>query len=69
MDDEKLLLLGDVAKLLDVRPHQIVYLFTSRKIKEVPMLGNRRVFRSSDVRRIAKALGVEWDRIRKENLP
>ncbi len=59
--DEKLLLLGEVAELLHVQPYKIVYLFSAHKIEDVSRLGNRRVFCTDDVSRIAKALGVEWD--------
>ena len=64
--DDKLMLLGEVSKLLDVKPHQIVYLFTSRKVADVPMLGNRRVFRPGDIRRVAKALGIEMSNTKQE---
>ena len=59
--DHKLLLLSDVSRMLDVQPHRIVYLFVSRKLDELPMLGNRRLFAPADVRRVADALGVEWN--------
>jgi len=58
---DTLYLLGDVARMLNVQPHRIVYLFTSQKLAEVPMLGKRRVFGLDDVRRVAKELGLDWD--------
>jgi hypothetical protein len=57
----RFLLLGEVARLLRVPPHRIVYLFAVQKIDQVPMIGNRRMFAAADVRRVAEALGVEWD--------
>ena len=63
---EELYLLGDVARMLEVQPHRIVYLFTANKIAEVPMLGKRRVFAPDDVSRIAKELGVEWNQTQQE---
>jgi len=53
MNDTKYLLLGDVARLLHRRPHQIVYLLSSRQVPEPSLrLGNRRVFTAEDVERI-----------------
>ena len=58
---EQLFLTGDVAKALSVQPYRIAYLFTSSKLEEPRLrLGNRRVFYPSDVRAVAKALGVQW---------
>lgn len=58
---QNLYLLGDVARLLNVQRHRIVYLFESNKLEDVPTLGNRRVFTTADVRRVAEALGIPWD--------
>lgn len=60
---ENLYLLGDVARMLGVKPHRIVYLFTSNKISDVPMLGNRRVFSAADVSRVSKAFGIKIEQI------
>ncbi len=57
MSDTKWLLLSDVARLLRRRPHQIVYLLTSRQVPEPSLrLGNRRVFTVQDVERIRAKL-------------
>ncbi len=54
-------LLGDVARLLGCMPHQIVYLLATRKVPEPARLGNRRLFRQEDVRRIASRLGIDLE--------
>lgn len=59
--ENKLMLLGDVAAILGVKPHRITYLFSSRKLDDVQMLGKRRVFAAADVRRVADALGIDWN--------
>ncbi len=52
-----LLLLGDVARLLDTPPHRIVYLLTARKVPEPALrVGGRRVFTAEDVERVRAAL-------------
>ncbi|MEI6398755.1 MAG: hypothetical protein WCO71_08295 [Pseudomonadota bacterium] len=56
----QLLLLSDVSKTLDVKPYQITYLFTSRKIPDTARLGTRRVFTKDDCVRVAAALGLIW---------
>lgn len=51
------LLLGDVARRLRCRPHQIVYLLTSRQVPEPETrIGNRRMFTPADVERIRSKL-------------
>src|SRR5947209_6153268 len=61
--ETNLLLLGDVARLLGCRPHQIVYLLTSGHVPEPPLrIGNRRMFTQHDVDRIAVKLGLELER-------
>ena len=56
---EELMLIGDVAKILDVQIHRISYLYTSRNIKKEPRrLGQRRVFDATDLSHIASALGI-----------
>jgi hypothetical protein len=53
-------LLGDVARTLGCKPYQITYLLTSGQVPEPAMrLGNRRVFRSGDIQRLAAKLGIE----------
>jgi MerR-like DNA binding protein len=55
-------LLSDVARMLRCMPHQIVYLLATRKVPEPARLGNRRLFRQEDVRRIASRLGIDLQR-------
>jgi DNA-binding transcriptional MerR regulator len=51
-------LLGDVASLLRVQPYRITYLITSGQVPEPAMrLGNRRMFTTADIARIAATLG------------
>jgi DNA-binding transcriptional MerR regulator len=51
------LLLGDVARRLRCRPHQIVYLLTSRQVPEpATRIGNRRMFTPADVETIKSIL-------------
>jgi hypothetical protein len=61
---EKHYLLGEVAKLLGRRPHQIIYLLTSGRIPEAEQrIGNRRLFSEEDVVRLARHFKVtpKWD--------
>ena len=61
---EKHYLLGEVAKLVGRRPHQIVYLLTSGQIPEAEQrIGNRRLFSEEDVIRLARHFKVtpKWD--------
>ena len=51
---EQLLLLGDVARQLGVRPHRIVYALTSGLIPEPALrIGNRRLFDENDLKQLA----------------
>lgn len=55
----KLYLLGDVAKMMRKRPHQITYAITSGLLPEPEMrIGGRRVFQGADIKRIADYFGV-----------
>lgn len=57
-------LLGEVARILGRRPHQIVYPITTGKIPEPEgRVAGRRLFTPEDVKRIARHLGVSpnWD--------
>lgn len=57
---QQLFLIGEVSRQLNVRPHRIAYLYTTRKLPEPTLrLGNRRVFTKDDVRKVAKALAKE----------
>jgi DNA-binding transcriptional MerR regulator len=50
-------LLGDLARLLDCKPHQITYLLTSRQVPEPALrIGGRRMFTAEDVERVRAAL-------------
>jgi hypothetical protein len=57
-------LLSDVARILKLKPHQIVYTLTTRQVPE-PLLrvANKRVFSTEDVERLALHFGVtpRWD--------
>lgn len=56
--------LGEVARILGRRPHQIVYPITTGKIPEPESrVAGRRLFTGEDVKRIARHLGVcpNWD--------
>ena len=56
---EKHFLLGDVAKLLDRKPHQIVHLLTTRAIPEPQQrIANKRLFSAEDVTRLARHFKV-----------
>ncbi len=60
-------LLGDVVRLLRTKPHRIVYLLTSGAVPEPAMrLGNRRVFMTEDIDRIACKLGITQQKERDE---
>jgi DNA-binding transcriptional MerR regulator len=57
---QQLFLIGDVARLLNVPPHRVAYLFITRKLPEPQLrLGNRRVFTLAEVQKVAKALGIK----------
>jgi hypothetical protein len=59
MDRRKFFVLGEVAKLLVIKPHKITYALTSGHVPEPEMrLGNKRVFATEDVERIARHLRV-----------
>ena len=50
----KLFLLGDVAKMMKKRPHQITYAITSGLLPEPEMrIGGKRIFQEQDVQRVA----------------
>jgi hypothetical protein len=56
---EKHFLLGEVAKVLDRKPHQIVHLLTTRAIPEPELrIANKRLFSSEDVARLARHFKV-----------
>jgi hypothetical protein len=56
-------LLGDVARFLRTKPHRIVYLLTSGQVPEPEMrLGNRRLFSTEDIERLAAKLGKHKER-------
>jgi hypothetical protein len=61
---EKHFFLGDVARILDRKPHQIVHLLTSGKLPEPEQrIGNRRLFSAEDVTRLARHFKVtpRWE--------
>ena len=56
---EKHYLLGEVAKLLNRRPHQIVHLLTTGKIPEPQQrISNKRLFTEADITRLARHFKV-----------
>jgi hypothetical protein len=58
-EESELFLLGAVAEQLGLRPHQIVYAITSHSVPDVALrIGNRRIFRPSDVQRLADYFGI-----------
>lgn len=57
-----LYLLGDVARMLGVRPYRIVYLLQTGQVPEPALrLGCRRIFTNEDCRRIADKLHANLD--------
>jgi hypothetical protein len=59
MRSRKFFGLGEVARLLGVKPHRIHYAVTSGHVPEPAMrLGNKRAFGGEDVERLARHLGV-----------
>ncbi len=59
----RLLLLGDVARMVPCRPYQVVYLLTSGQVPEPALrLGGRRVFTEEDVGRIRNKLSTKKGR-------
>ena len=62
-EESELLLLGAVAERLGLRPHQIVYAITSHSVADVTLkIGNRRIFRPTDVKRLANYFGIKLPR-------
>lgn len=59
MDYQDYYSLGDVARILKVPPHRIVYLLQSGRVQESMRLGGRRAFTLDDVYDIAELLGSE----------
>ncbi|MGA2257228.1 MAG: MerR family transcriptional regulator [Thermoguttaceae bacterium] len=51
--------LGDVSRLLNIRPHRLEYAITNRLVREpAERIGGHRVFTLADVRRLAAHFGV-----------
>lgn len=62
-------LLGEVAKILACRPHQIDYLLKTRQVPEPERrIANKRLFSGRDVARLARRLKVEpdWSAVRRD---
>ncbi len=60
-------LLGDVARQLGCRPYRIVYLLTSGQVPEPRLrIGNRRLFTTEDINRIATRLGLQMSKWKEE---
>jgi DNA-binding transcriptional MerR regulator len=59
MRTDDLHLLGEVSRRLGCAPYRIVYLLTTGKVPEPRLrIGNRRLFTTEDIARIANQLGV-----------
>ena len=61
---EKHFLLGEVAKLVNRKPHQIVHLLTTGKIPEPQQrISNKRLFTEADITRLARHFKVtpRWE--------
>jgi hypothetical protein len=57
MNHTNLFLLGDVARLLSCRPHQVTYLLSSRQVQEPALrIGGRRLFTDADIETIKQHL-------------
>ncbi len=63
--DYDLHLLGDVSRKLGCEPYRIVYLLTTGKVPEPRLrLGNRRLFTTDDIARIAARLGINLEQLK-----
>lgn len=52
--------LGDVSRLLDIRPHRLEYAIANRLVCEpAERIAGKRVFAPVDVRRLARHFGVK----------
>jgi hypothetical protein len=61
-------LLNEVARRLQVRPHKVVYAITSGQVEDVGLrIGGRRIFRPSDIQRLARHFGVKLKNEDKED--
>jgi hypothetical protein len=61
--DTQHFLLSDVARILRLKPHQIVYTLTTRQVPEPTLrVANKRVFVTEDVERLARHFHVtpQW---------
>lgn len=56
MTDQQCYLLNEVARILDVPPHRVVYPLITRQVPEPARIGGRRVFSWEDIERIAEKL-------------
>ena len=55
-------LLGEAAKILGRRPHQVAYSVTSGRVPEPERrIANKRLFSEGDIRRLARLFGVTPD--------
>src|SRR5690242_146467 len=63
-------LLGEVAKILGRRPHQISYLLTSGRVPEPEQrIANKRLFTAEDVGRLSRQLKAtpDWAAVEKDS--
>lgn len=58
--NQELFLLHEVARRLQMKPHRVVYAITSGQVEDVALrIGGKRIFRPSDVQRLARHFGVK----------
>jgi DNA-binding transcriptional MerR regulator len=56
----KVFLLGEVARLLEMRPHQVAYAISSGLVPEPKLrIGNKRIFQADDIKRLRAHFGKE----------
>ncbi len=52
--------LGDVSRLLNIRPHRLEYAISNRLVREpAERIAGKRVFMPADVRRLATHFGIK----------
>lgn len=57
MSDPECYLLNEVARMLNVPPHKVVYPLITRQLPEPKRIGGRRVFSWEDIERLAEKIG------------
>lgn len=59
MDRKQLYAIGDVARLLNVQEHRLQYAHRSNKVPSPGLVGGRRLYRWSDITKLARHFGVD----------